>query len=230
VTSSADPAPPGAGVVHIGGVDVDLRSRVLVAGVVPSPRFGREAEVDAAVGALASLGADIADVSLPRPLAGAAVRSGRLPVAVRASTQDDVDTALALGAQVVLVPPDLAEGAATAVRGAATHGEPLRAASAPGVPSPPVVSVEVDDLAGLDAARAAAEPQGLPLTFDSAAWAGPAATARESAAVAGGCRLLRTADVRRSRRVAEVMGALLAARRHPTGGRDAGPLAEGGAP
>jgi hypothetical protein len=30
--------------------------------------------------------------------------------------------------------------------------------------------------------------------------------------VALGCRLIRTADVRRSRRVAEVMGAILAAR------------------
>jgi dihydropteroate synthase len=37
--------------------------------------------------------------------------------------------------------------------------------------------------------------------------------AREAAAVAQGCRLLRTTDVRRSRRVAEVMAALLRARR-----------------
>jgi hypothetical protein len=217
-------------VVHIGGVDVDLRSRVLVAGVVPSPRFGREAEVDATVGALASLGADVADVSLPRPLAGAAVRSGRLPVAVRASTPDEVANALALGADVVLVPPALAEGAATAARAAAEPRGPAGGPAGQGPRSGVVVSVEVDDVAGLDAARAEAEAWGLPLTFDSVAWAGAAATARESAAVAGGCRLLRTTDVRRSRRVAEVMGALLAARRDPTGGQGAGPGVEGGAP
>jgi dihydropteroate synthase len=48
--------------------------------------------------------------------------------------------------------------------------------------------------------------------------------AREAVAIAEGCRLLRTRDVRRSRRVAEVMAAMLAARRpgSGSGGRDRG--------
>jgi hypothetical protein len=63
------------------------------------------------------------------------------------------------------------------------------------------------------AGRAQAERWSVPLAFDSTHWSGAAATAREAAAVAAGCRLLRSNDVRRSRRVAEVTGALLAARR-----------------
>jgi dihydropteroate synthase len=55
--------------------------------------------------------------------------------------------------------------------------------------------------------------RGLPLAVDATSWSGPEAVGREAAAVALGCRVIRTADVRRSRRVAEVMGALLAARR-----------------
>jgi hypothetical protein len=181
--------------LRVGERDLDLGSRVLVAGVVPPPRFGREAEVAAAVGALASLGADVADVSLPRPLAGAAVRAARLPVAMRATTPDELATALAVGAQIVMVPPAMADDAAATKPAAA------------------VVSVLVGDLAALERARAEAELHGLPLAFDSTAATGAAAIAAESAAVAGGCRLLRTADVRRSRRVAEVMTALLAGRR-----------------
>ncbi|HEX6569745.1 MAG TPA: hypothetical protein VF015_11285, partial [Acidimicrobiales bacterium] len=75
----------------------------------------------------------------------------------------------------------------------------------------------VDDLADLDDARAAAESLGVPLAFDASRRSAADAMASEAAAVAEGCRLLRTTDVRRSRRVAEVMGAILGARR-PAGG------------
>ena len=83
-------------------------------------------------------------------------------------------------------------------------------AERPGV----AIAVLVDDLAALAGARAVADHHGLPLAIDAATWTGPEAVGREAAAVALGCRLIRTADVRRSRRVAEVMGAILAARDH----------------
>jgi len=75
------------------------------------------------------------------------------------------------------------------------------------------VAVVVDDLAAVSAARDVARRLGAPLAIDASRWSGPEAVGREAAAVSLGCRLIRTADVRRSRRVAEVMAALLAARR-----------------
>jgi hypothetical protein len=70
----------------------------------------------------------------------------------------------------------------------------------------------VDDLAGVSAAREVAGRLGAPLAIDASRWSGPEAVGKEAAAVSLGCRVIRTADVRRSRRVAEVMSALLAAR------------------
>ena len=65
------------------------------------------------------------------------------------------------------------------------------------------------------AALALAARAGVPLAFDSTRLpAAPRPLAAEAVAVTDGCRLLRTADVRRSRRVAEVLGAVLGARRH----------------
>jgi hypothetical protein len=75
------------------------------------------------------------------------------------------------------------------------------------------VVVVVAGLSELPAARELACGRGLPLAVDVTRWSGPDAVGRESAAVALGCRVIRTSDVRRSRRVAEVMTALLAARR-----------------
>ena len=158
------------------------------------------------------------------PAGGRRGASGRLPVAMRATTADELAVAFSVGAHVVMVPSSLAGEAvraAGATLGPSGSGEPADRSGA-GSSSHPAVSVLVDDLDALEAARAQAEPQSLPLAFDSTAWSGAAATARESAAVAGGCRLLRSSDVRRSRRVAEVMAALLAARRRPAGDRVAG--------
>ncbi len=170
----------------------DLRARVLVAAVVPAPRFGREAEVVASARALRDAGADLVDVSLPPALLGPVARTGGVgPVVARVAGLPEADTARRAGAGAVLAPP--------AVAAAASAGGPT--------------VVVIDDLADIPAAQAVAAPQGLPVALDVSRRSGPDAVGREAAAIALGCRVLRTADVRRSRRVAEVMGAILAARR-----------------
>jgi hypothetical protein len=185
---------PGAGLV-VAGEALDLRARVLVAGVVPPPRFGREGEVLATAAALRSAGADLVDVSLPARLLAPVARAGTAgPVAARVSGEAEAAAARRAGAAVVLV--------------AAAEAEPVAAGAPPGS-----VAIIVDDLAALAEARDVAERLGLALAVDASRWQGPEAIAREAAAVALGCRLIRTADVRRSRRVAEVMGAVLGARR-----------------
>jgi hypothetical protein len=176
----------------LAGEPVDLRARVLVAGVVRSPRFGREGEVLATAAAVRAAGADLVDVSLPPRLAAPVARAGSGPVAMRVGSAPDAEAARRAGADVVFASPGLA-GELAERRGVA-------------------IAVLVDDLAALAEARAVADHHGLPLAIDAAAWTGPEAVGREAAAVALGCRLIRTADVRRSRRVAEVMAAILAAR------------------
>lgn len=186
------PAPVAGADLVLAGEPVDLQARVLVAGVVPPPRFGREGEVLATAAAVRAAGADLVDASLPPRLAAPVARAGTGPLAMRAASVADAEAARRSGADLVFAAPDLA-------------GE---LAGGPG----PAVAILVDDLAALAGARAVADRHGLPLAIDATAWAGPEAMGREAAAVALGCRLIRTADVRRSRRVAEVMGAILAAR------------------
>jgi hypothetical protein len=181
-------------------------ARVLVAGVVPPPRFGREAEVAATAAAVADSGADLIDVSLPPRLAGAVARHGSTATSARATTLDEVTSAARLGAHVVMVPADLAVAAREALSGEGLGGT--------------TVAVLLDQLAAVPAVRTVAEHVGAQLAFDATGLAGADAIARESAAVVAGCRLLRTADVRRSRRVAEVMSAILAARRPADGAAD----------
>jgi hypothetical protein len=186
VAASPSPPPPDA---DLGG---DLRARVLVAGVVPAPRFGREAEVVAGARAVRAAGADLVDVSLPPALLGPVAHAGGVgPVVARVADGPEADAARRAGAGAVLVPP--------AAAAAASAGGPT--------------VVVVADLADLAAARAAAGPGGLPIALDVSGRHGADAIGREAAAIALGCRVLRSADVRRSRRVAEVMGAILAARR-----------------
>lgn len=177
----------------LAGRAVDLTARVLVAGVVPAPRFGREGEVLALAAAVEAAGADLVDLTLPPRLAGPAARAAGVPVAIRAGTDGEVRAARAAGAHLVLVAPDLADRLA---------GEGNAAA----------LAVVVDDLGAVVAASAVAGHLGLPVAVDASRWSGPEAVGREAAAVALGCRLIRTTDVRRSRRVAEVMGAILVAR------------------
>jgi hypothetical protein len=185
-------------VVRLASGEVDLATRVLVAGVVPPPRFGREAEVLAGAEALVAAGADLVDVSLPPRLAGPVAAQDGVSVAVLATSPAEVAAAFRIGARLVLVPPGLADTAMAAWRS---------------IPEPgtTAVGIVVDDLPDVPAARTVADQGRLPLAFDARRRAGAAAMADESAAIVAGCRVLRTGDVRRSRRIAEVMGALLVA-------------------
>lgn len=198
IAPSLPPVPCVDAGLSLGGGVVDLATRVLVAGVVPAPRFGREGEVVATAAALVASGADLVDVSLPPRMIGPAARAGEVPVVVRVASVEQAAAAGRAGAAAVLVPAGV-----LARRGRESEPPALG-------PSRVVV---VDDLADLTAARAVAERLRLPLAFDSTGWSSAAAIAREAAAVAEGCRLIRTTDVRRSRRVAEVMAAILGARR-----------------
>jgi hypothetical protein len=104
------------------------------------------------------------------------------------------------GAALALVPPDVV---------AATGGDDLRAV---GVPLAVVVADPADVAAAVDLATRV----GAPVAFDSTRLPAAEALAAEALAVTDGSRLVRTADVRRARRVAEVLGAVLGARRTGT--------------
>jgi hypothetical protein len=75
------------------------------------------------------------------------------------------------------------------------------------------IAVVVDDVRELSGAAELAERLGVPLAYDAARRPAVDALAQESAALVGGCRLVRTTDVRRTRRVVEVVAALVDARR-----------------
>lgn len=209
IAPARPPAPLVGTTARIGGECLDLGKRVLVAGVVPAPRFGREAEVQAGAAAVLALGADLVDVPPPARFAGVVAGTAGHHVSVRVSSVDQVVSARAAGVEVIMA--SLALTAALAGGDpAVTHHDRDSAGGPAGLAG---VVVLVDDPAGVPAGRAQAERWSVPLAFDSTHWSGAAATAREAAAVAAGCRLLRSNAVRRSRRVAEVTGALLAARR-----------------
>ena len=73
----------------------------------------------------------------------------------------------------------------------------------------------VDDLADIETARGTAASHGLPLAIDTTRLSSADAIAHEAVAISSGCRIVRTTDVRRTRRVVEVLAALLEARRDP---------------
>jgi hypothetical protein len=185
---------------------VDLATRALVAGVVPAPRFAREAELVAAANATADAGADLLDVSLEPTLVGAAARSARRPVVSRVATADEARAAHHAGAQLVLVPPHLLAH----VDGETVDGETVDGETEDGDQATAVV---VDDLAQIDEARAQARRHRRPLAIDTTHMSGDEALATEAVALAAGCRIVRTTDVRRTRRVVEVVAAILEARR-----------------
>jgi hypothetical protein len=189
--------------LRLGERVVDLATRALVAGVVPLPRFGREGEVVATAASVVAQGADLADVSLPPRMVGPVTRSGRIFVVARVGSVTDAVAAVRAGAVAVLAP-------LTMVAGEKRDGDLALTGAA--------LLVVVDNLSELADARAEARRWGAAVAFDSTRLSGAAAIGCEAAAVADGSRLLRTADVRRSRRVAEVMAAILAARRD-AGGR-----------
>jgi hypothetical protein len=197
VVPSRTPPSLGRDVVSLAGTPVDLRSRVLVVGVVPAPRFGRESEVAATAVAVAASGADLVDVSLGPRLVGPARHASPAPVVATATSLEAAGVAGRAGAALALVPPDVV---------AAASGDDVRAVGVP-------VVVVVADPAGVAGAVALAARVGTPAAFDSTRLPVADALAAEALAVTDGCRLVRTADVRRARRVAEVLGAVLGARR-----------------
>lgn len=206
IASSTPPVPRVTAALRLGGVDVDLSSRVLVAGVVPAPRFGRESEVVATARALAAGGADLVDVSLPPRMIGPVAAGAPVPVMVRCSSLDESAAAVRAGAAVVAVTAEIVREAVARRRA----DEPNEGRDHPGGAT---VVLIIDELARLADAWALAGQLGLALAVDSTRCTGAGAIAHEAMAVAEGCRLIRTLDVRRSRRVAEVMGAVLAHRR-----------------
>ena len=192
IAPATSPVPRVDLTLTLGGTSFDLRWRALVAAVVPAPRFGREGEVLAGVRTARDAGADLADVSLSPRLIGPAAGAGLVPVVVRARSIPEAAAARRAGAGLVLVPADVVADVAMA--------------DGP-------VAVVIDDVGHLERARAVAERHGLALAIDVTARVSAGAMALESAAIAGGCRVVCTADVRRTRRVVETVAALLAARR-----------------
>lgn len=206
VTSPVPPVPRVGLSFPVGDGMVDLSTRVLVAGVVPLPRFGREAEAAATAASVTAQGADLVDVSLPARLIGSVAASVPVPVVARVGSVEDALAAAQAGAAAVLaLAPLLAD--------LCGHPDLVKLGTVP--------VLVLDDLAGLSEASAMAAGLRVPLAFDSTRLPAAPAIGCESAAVAEGCRLVRTADIRRSRRVAEVMAAILGARRG-TGAPDHG--------
>ena len=160
---------------------VDLSTRALVAGVVPSPRFGREGEVVATATAITDRGADLVDISLPPRLVGAASRVAILPVVARGGSLVGARAAARAGVSVVLVP--------VALVAAACDDAELAAAGAVALPV-------VDDVADVPRARSQAEHCGTAAAFDSSALSarGDGCEAAASRTGAGCCA---HSDVRR---------------------------------
>ena len=183
--------------LDLGDGPVDLATRALTAAAVAPPRFGREAELQAAAKAVTAAGADLVDVSLEPRLVGSVARGGGLPVATRVAAVESAEAARAAGASVLLIAADLTDLADRA----ATERWPA--------------ALVVDDLADIEAARGAAESHGFPLAIDTTRLTATDAMAHEAVAITSGCRIVRTTDVRRTRRVVEVLAALLEARRDP---------------
>lgn len=179
--------PVGSGETRV----VDLATRALVVAVVPPPRWGREAEVLAGVAAAAEAGADLVEVPAEPRLLGPAAAEGAVPVVARVAGSDTADAAIAAGAALALVSHDRLDDVV------GSGGDR--------------VAVLVDTArAGRDAVEALPT---RPVALDVTRLSGADAVSEESLALAVGVRLIRTADLRRTRRVVEVMAHLLEARR-----------------
>jgi hypothetical protein len=197
IESAPPPVPHVELALTLGDRTFDLRWQALVGAVVAPPRFGREAEVLAAVRAAGRAGADVAVTSLPPRLVGPATRTGDVPIAARASSVEAAKAAIDVGAALVLVPADIVGAVADA--------------GAPAV-------LLVDDIGDIERARAMVGGRPVPLAIDTSARSTrEQALAIESVALPMGCRLLCTNDIRRTRRVVETVAALLAAQRGQAG-------------
>lgn len=194
--SSAPPVPAVSPGLTLLDRPLDLTTRAAVVAVVPPPRFGREAEVLAGVRAAASASADVVEVPAEPRLLGPAAASGELPIAARVETAAAARSAWHAGAQLLLVPADAVD---EVVAGQEPADDPWQ------------VAVMVNTARqGRDAVEAHPD---RPVVLDATGLAGADAVSEESLALAVGVRLVRTGDLRRSRRVVEVMAHLLEARR-----------------
>jgi hypothetical protein len=180
--------------LSFGAGPIDLTTRALVVAVVPTPRWGREAEVLAGLRQAAEAAADVVEVPAEPRLLGPAAGAGIVPVAARVTTPDAARAAWAAGARLLLVP---APQASSVVHDPAADEWQL-------------ATLVADARGGRDAV--AAHPD-RPVALDVTALPPIDAVAETSLALAVGVRLVRTGDVRRTRRVVEVMAHLLEARR-----------------
>lgn len=182
--------------------------------VVPSPTWARESEVIAAVKAAAEAGADLAEVPADPRLLGPAAQAGHLPLAARATTAATARAARVAGAALVVVP---AEKLADVTAGAAA-GSPAGTPQRPGQgPSGPIASwplaVMVQDAQAVRPAREGAELHDPVVMLDTLHMSPVDLVAEASLALSLGARMVRTNDVRRTRRVVEVIATVLEARR-----------------
>jgi hypothetical protein len=180
--------------LSFGAGPLDLATRALVVAVVPPPRWGREAEVLAGVRQAAEAGADVVEVPAESRLLGPAAAAGIVPVAARVTTPDGARAAWAAGARLLLVP--------------APQAPPV--AASPDADDWQLATLVADARGGRDAV--AAHPD-RPVALDVTGLAPLDAVSEASLALAVGVRLVRTGDLRRTRRVVEVMAHLLEARR-----------------
>jgi hypothetical protein len=175
----------------------DLSTRALIVAVAPEPRFAREAEIVAWVRAALDGGADIVEVPSDPRLLGPAARERGGVVTARATTAAERDAVLAAGAAFALVPADVLDDVIA--------GDPDPA------DSPGREVVLVGDARSARDARD--DDPARPVALDVTRLTGVDAVSEESLGLAVGVRLVRTTDLRRTRRVVEVMAHLLQARR-----------------
>jgi hypothetical protein len=180
--------------LSFGAGPIDLTTRALVVAVVATPRWGREAEVLAGVRQAAEAGADVVEAPAEPGLLGPAAGAGIVPVAARVTTAEGARAAWSAGARLLLVPASQAP----------------EVADDPAAGDWQLATLVADARGGRDAV--AAHP-GRPVALDVTGRPPVDAVAEASLALAVGVRLLRTGDLRRTRRVVEVMAHLLEARR-----------------
>jgi len=193
----ASPAPPVPAVpfgLDMGGHTVDLTTRAVVVAVVPPPRFARDSEVLAAVRAAALAGADLVEVPAEPRLLGPAAAADELPVAARVGNASQAAAAWAAGARLLLVAADELDAVV-----AADSADDWQIAVVVG--------------SAREGRETVAATSVYPVALDSTPLAGVDAVSEESLALAVGVRVMRTTDIRRTRRVVEVMAHLLEARR-----------------
>jgi hypothetical protein len=216
---SPPPVEPVRTSLTMGDHAVDLATRALVVAVVPSPRWAREAEVVAGVRAAADGGADLVEVPADPRLLGPAAQLDVVPVAVRVTTPSAAKAASAAGASLLLVPAESLDVVTAGDGLLDPAGEP-RKSGEPGerrgaVPGRPL-AVMVQDIAGIQRFRSGssvAPIEGeLPVAFDSLHLTDVDLVAETTLALSVGARLVRTHDIRKVRRVVEVIAAVLEVR------------------